>query len=138
MRVQVLIKETNKGIIMKNLEFRIPLIGSAISLFIGGLLLIGKVPSILTLGTMIIVVILVSLSFLITRYKNLIHFGGILGILAIISSATAPAHNEALLNFGKSLYITTLDLLMILGFYVFPIIYIYFWVFTIIRRKTIT
>ncbi|BDC18174.1 hypothetical protein [Acidianus sp. HS-5] len=123
---------------MKNTEFRIPLVGSAVSLFIGGILLIGKVPSILTVGTMTVVVILIALTFLISKYKILVHLGGILGILAIISSATAPAHNEALLNFGKSAYITVLDILMVLGFYIFPTIYIYFWVFAVIRRKTIT
>ncbi len=123
---------------MKNKEFKIPLISSAVSLLIGGILLIGKVPNILTIGTMIVVVALILIAFFISKYNNLVHVGGILGILAIISSATAPAHNEALLNFGKSAYISILDILMVLGFYIFPAIYIYFWVFAIVKRKTIT
>lgn len=100
-------------------------------------MLLDRVPTILSISTFIVVVILLALAFFIYKgYSIAIHIGGVLGILAIISSATARSHNTALLEFGTSTYITILDILMILGFYLFPAIYIYFWIRKyVIRRK---
>ncbi|ARM75070.1 hypothetical protein [Acidianus manzaensis] len=113
------------------------LILSSISLVLGGILLIGHVPYILTISTFVVVVILISLSFLILKgYKIAIHIGGLLGILAILSSSLSEAHLQALLQFGSSAYISILDILMILGFYLFPIIYLYFWISQFIRKNS--
>uniref|UniRef100_A0A2U9IKP6 Uncharacterized protein n=1 Tax=Acidianus sulfidivorans JP7 TaxID=619593 RepID=A0A2U9IKP6_9CREN len=112
------------------------LISSAVSLIIGGILLIHHVPDILTISTFIVVIILFILSFLILKgFKSAIHIGGILGILAIISSSASSAHLTALSQFGSSIYISVLDILMILGFYLFPIIYLYFWVTKLIKKS---
>ncbi len=113
------------------------LIGSSISLLIGSILLIGKIPLILTLSTIVVVIFLIYLAYLINNKKKkvLINLGLILGILSIIVSATSPAHDTALREFGNGYYITTLDILMVLGFYGFPLAYIIEWLTQMKKSK---
>ncbi|WP_246252961.1 hypothetical protein [Acidianus brierleyi] len=113
------------------------LLGSSISLFIGGIMLIGKVPLILTISTLIIVIFLIYLAYSINskKKKALINLGLVLGILSIIISATSPAHFNALKQFGNGYYITILDILMILGFYGFPLAYIIEWLTQMKKSK---
>lgn len=119
-----------------NIIYSLLLILSGFCLTIGGILLIGKIPYLLTISTFIVVLVLVTLAIMIIRgYTFSIHLGAILGIMAIISSATSTAHNIALLKFGSSLYITTLDILMVLGFYLFPAIYIFIWISQYVRKR---
>ncbi|BFH72718.1 hypothetical protein SJAV_06620 [Sulfurisphaera javensis] len=103
----------------------IPLIGSAISLGIGGILLFSIVPFILSIGTIIAVSLFLISAYLI--YKDVkigYYLGFVLSLLAIISSATSTTHDKALLSFGSSFFISILNILMILGFYIFPLTYI--------------
>ncbi|QIW25102.1 hypothetical protein EWF20_13795 [Sulfolobus sp. S-194] len=103
----------------------IPMIGSAIVLSIGGILLINKVPLIISLGTLIAVLLfLISFLLIYKEYKAGYYLGLVLSILAILSSVTSTTHDKALLAFGSSLYISILDILMLLGFYLFPVLYI--------------
>ncbi|QGA55165.1 hypothetical protein GFS03_11570 [Sulfolobus sp. E5-1-F] len=100
------------------------LILTAISLLIGSIMLLNLVPRILTIGTLAIVAFLIISLFTINKYAVLKYILLILAILAIIISSSSKAHIQAFREFGQSLYITTLDILMILGFYVGPILYI--------------
>ncbi|WP_338599363.1 hypothetical protein V6M85_09800 [Sulfolobus tengchongensis] len=100
------------------------LIISIISLFLGSVLLFNTVPRILISGTLIIVAFLVVSLFLINKYPKVRYVLFFLAILAIVISSFSNAHLQALREFGQSTYITSLDILMILGFYVGPILYI--------------
>ncbi|MBB5253883.1 hypothetical protein [Sulfurisphaera ohwakuensis] len=103
----------------------IPMIGSAIALSLGGILLINKVPFIISLGTLIAVLLFLTSSLLIYKeHKSGYYLGLVLSILSILASATSTTHDRALLAFGSSLYISILDILMLLGFYFFPVLYI--------------
>ena len=107
------------------MKLYIPLIGSAISLGIGGILLLHVVPFLISLGTLVAILLLLLSALLIAKnYKVGEYLGLILSILAILASATSSVHDEALLKFGTSLYISILDILMVLGFYLFPVLYI--------------
>ncbi|MEM0011793.1 MAG: hypothetical protein QXY87_02550 [Saccharolobus sp.] len=100
------------------------LILTAVSLLVGSIMLLNFVPRIFTVGTLVIVVFLITSLFLINKYRFLKYILFILAILAIIISSSSGAHIQAFREFGQSLYITVLDVLMILGFYVGPILYI--------------
>ncbi len=87
-------------------------------------MLFNTVPRIFTIGTLAIVMFLIASLFLINKYNFLTYILFVLAILAIIISSSSGAHVQAFREFGESLYITALDILMILGFYVGPILYI--------------
>nr|MCL7343648.1 hypothetical protein [Candidatus Aramenus sulfurataquae] len=127
--------EQNSLLVM--LRFTIYLLGSSIALALGGVLLFGKVPLLLTAGTLVVVVVLFLLAIAIEKSKDkrLIKAGVILALLSIITSSISSAHQEALAQFGKNAYLTELDVLMILGFYVFPLAYIVDWAFLPRRSK---
>ncbi|MEM3270816.1 MAG: hypothetical protein QW157_03155, partial [Metallosphaera sp.] len=75
--------------------------------------------------TYVVVVVLLTLSYLAWRgNQTAINTGLVLAVLAIISSTSSQAHLTALSEIGDNLRITLLDVLMILGFYLFPGIYI--------------
>ncbi|MCG3108349.1 hypothetical protein L3N51_00630 [Metallosphaera sp. J1] len=117
--------------------YSILLLGSAICLSIGGYLLLGVVPSILTAMTYVVVIVLLALSYLVEKgIAWALNLGFILGILAILSSSLSQAHMQALSQFGSSPRITILDALMVMGFYVFPVVYIVFWVRGRASRKS--
>ncbi len=119
------------------LRFSVYLLGSSMALALGGVLLFGKVPLLLTAGTLVVVVVLFLLAIAIEKSKDkrLIRAGVILALLSIITSSISSAHREALAQFGKNAYLTELDVLMILGFYVFPLAYIVDWAFLPRRSK---
>ncbi len=104
---------------MWNRILRIGLVGSALSLGLGGLILLGKVPVIISIGTLIAVLVLLTLTVLSTR-KAFILVSIIIGVVEILTSVTSGAHAMALSKFGSSLFFSIVDILMILGFYLFP------------------
>jgi len=107
------------------MKLYIPLIGSAISLGIGGILLLHVVPFFISLGTLVAILLFLFSAFLVSKnYKTGEYLGLLLSVLAILASATSTTHDNSLLKFGTSLYISVLDVLMVLGFYIFPILYI--------------
>lgn len=60
------------------------------------------------------------------RNRFAINFGVILSAAAIISSASSLSHIEAMLRILDGGLITVLDILEILGFYLFPLLYLVF------------
>ncbi|MEM3655745.1 MAG: hypothetical protein QXP58_04415 [Thermoprotei archaeon] len=112
------------------------LFGSALSLSMGGLLLYVyrlATPAILS-GGWVIAILLVCLGVYVLRLNVLaINISTILGILSIVVSPLIPAHREVLPGFGSTPIITLLDTLQILGFYVFPAIFI---VLRFVKLKT--
>ncbi|MEM0169287.1 MAG: hypothetical protein QXR57_03830 [Metallosphaera sp.] len=101
------------------------LIASSVCLSLGGYFLLGVVPPVLSLTTYVVVVVLLTLSYLAWRgNQTAINTGLVLAVLAIISSTSSQAHLTALSEIDDNLRITLLDVLMILGFYLFPGIYI--------------
>jgi len=111
------------------------ILGSAISLLIGSILLIGRVPIVLTIGSIIVVIILsLSAALILKGYKSPRVVVLVIMLLLIISSTASPAHLSSLALFGSSIYITVLDTLMILGFYVFPILYIIDFLYSSLRK----
>ncbi len=103
------------------------LLGSAISLLAGGLLLyiFSLAPLVTVSGGWVIAAILVALSVYVHRYNMwAINISTLLGVISIVISPLIPAHAGALLGFGSTPRITLLDTLQILGFYVFPAIFI--------------
>ncbi len=103
------------------------LILSALSLSVGGYsLYAGKlVPVFLTYLTIFALAVILILAFLMMKKMNykLKVAGLILGILGIALSLN-PSHISALLNIGKSPFLTIADITMITGFFLFPGIYI--------------
>lgn len=87
--------------------------------------------------TYVVVIVLLALSYLVEKgIAWALNLGFILGILAILSSSLSQAHMQALSQFGSSPRITILDALMVMGFYVFPVVYIVFWVRGRASRKS--
>ncbi|WP_252896784.1 hypothetical protein [Metallosphaera hakonensis] len=110
--------------------------GSAVSLALGGALLLNLVPSFLTVSTYMVTLVLISLAYLIERGVTwAINVGVILGILAILASTLSGAHIVALEEFGTNPRITSLDVLMLLGFYVFPGSYVILWTKEALTRR---
>lgn len=102
-----------------------PLLGSAICLGIGGILLFHVVPLLISLGTLVAVIVLLLTSVAIAKgFKTGEYVGLAVSILAILGSASSTTHDNSLLKFGTSLFISVLDVLMVLGFYIFPVLYI--------------
>jgi hypothetical protein len=102
------------------------LILSAILLLLGSIMLINRVPYILTLSSFILSFILIITSYFIYNRNIIAEFIGLfLSIILIISSSISQAHIKALLdinlyNFSNFLLV----IIMVFAFYVFPIIYI--------------
>lgn len=105
------------------------LIGSTVCLAVGGYLLYGVVPFILTVLTYLVVLVLLALAYLVETGNWVAKIiGALMAVLAIASSSTSPAHLSALARFGSNYTISLLDVLMVLGFYVFPGTYLVFFV----------
>ncbi len=114
---------------------RYSIILSIISLIFGGILLLGKVPIILSIGTFSIVSLLLVLLILLNKFTITKYILLFLALLAIIASSVSTAHLNALEEIGSSEYITVLDILMILGFYVGPILYILSFIRENLKRR---
>ncbi|MDT7875304.1 MAG: hypothetical protein RQ872_01120 [Sulfolobaceae archaeon] len=114
----------------------LPLIGSAISIVIGSILLIGKVPVILTIGSGVSSTILFLIAYLISRgYKMAEYLGLLLTFLEIVSTSLTPAHINSILEFGSSVYVSVIDVFTVLAFYLFPIIYIIYFIVYIVKQN---
>ncbi|MHB1907321.1 MAG: hypothetical protein ACYCQJ_00465 [Nitrososphaerales archaeon] len=103
------------------------LLGSAISLSIGGFLLYAYslVPAWLLELTAMAIVILLPLAYLVSKRNMLaLNISTILGVVAPIVSASTPSHLAVLFSFGQDLLLSFLGLLQIFGFYLFPIIFV--------------
>ncbi len=113
------------------------LLSSSINLAIGGVLLYSFVPIMLMFLTYIAVAILAVVAYLIEKkgYAKVVKVGAILAIISIIISASSPAHDKALLMFGSNKMITILDVLMVLGFYAFPAIYLFAFLINGIKKR---
>ncbi|MGP6220739.1 hypothetical protein [Caldiplasma sukawensis] len=112
-------------------KYGILMILSAICLSIGGfdLYIFKKVPLILSLLTIIAIFIILLFSILILKIKKRL-LVGIGGVLAIVSFAISlnQSHIMALLNVSSEFEILPAILGMVLGFYIFPGLYIIFMV----------
>ena len=114
------------------------LILSASSLTVGSFFLYvnALVPIILIYTTLVAVVVLFALSYFVAkRVVIAINFGTVLGIIAPIMSALTPQHVSVLSQLLGGGIIALLGLLQILGFYLFPIIYV---VLRIVFRKSVS
>ncbi|MGI0080198.1 MAG: hypothetical protein ACRECH_11290 [Nitrososphaerales archaeon] len=103
------------------------LLGSALSLSIGGLLLYAynQVPMYLINLTIGAVIVLYVLAYFVSKGKMLaINISSILGVFAPILSASTPAHLGILSDFGQGWLITADGFFQLLGFYVFPIAFV--------------
>ena len=112
-----------------------PLIGSIITITLGAILLYSHVPLIITIGSMIDIGILSLTTYLL--YKGVKYaetLGLAISLLQIVGNSLDPVHMKALLSFGSSIYISVLDVLMILSFYAFPLLYILLFINSRIRR----
>ncbi len=93
----------------------------------GGFLLwyYGLVPVALTYATFAAVLaVAIDAIFVLRGSRLALNFGLILSLAAIISSAASPAHLSAMLRILDGGIITVLDVLEILGFYLFPLLYL--------------
>ena len=114
------------------------LILSASSLTVGSFFLNvnALVPIILIYTTLVAVVVLFALSYFVAkRVVIAINFGTVQGIIAPIMSALTPQHVSVLSQLLGGGIIALLGLLQILGFYLFPIIYV---VLRIVFRKSVS
>jgi hypothetical protein len=85
----------------------------------------GSVPLGLTISTYVVILVLLVLTYLVERGNRIAEgIGALMGVLAIVSSSLSQAHLSALLQFGSDLHLSLLDVLMVLGFYVFPATYL--------------
>lgn len=86
------------------------------------------VPVMLTYLTAAAVLSVLITSFFVHRGSRLaMNIGVILSALAILSSLSSISHLEAMTRIFRGGLITVLDLLEILGFYAFPLLYIFYW-----------
>lgn len=103
------------------------LIASALSLMVGGYLLYvnSLVPMILVDTTIIAVVALFILSYFVAKGIMLaVNIATILGVISPILSFSTPAHVGVLEQIASGGLISVLGLLQLLGFYVFPILFV--------------
>jgi len=103
------------------------LILSAVSLAIGGAFLYAYdlVPIVLVETTFVAVVVLIALSYFVARGSMIsINISTLLGITAPIISYLTPAHVGVLEQIGGGGLIGFLGVLQLLGFYIFPIVYV--------------
>lgn len=100
---------------------------SAICLVIGAVLLrfFSLVPLYLTETTIIAVfAILIVAHFVRKGYTLAANVGLVLALLSIIVSAVSPGHDAAILKIFTDPVLTVLDVLEIMGFYLFPLAFI--------------
>jgi hypothetical protein len=103
------------------------LLGSALSLSLGGIILFEEklVAPILIELTAVAVAIILPLSFFVYKRKIVaINVSTALGILAPIISLSTPAHIAVLQSFGNSILFSILGVLQFLGFYLFPLSFV--------------
>jgi len=103
------------------------LVTSALSLTFGGILLYiySLVPLVLVETTFAAVVVLFVLSYFVSKGNMVsINIATILGVIAPIMSYFTPAHVGVLEQIGTGGLITLLGILQLLGFYLFPILYV--------------
>lgn len=106
------------------------MIASGVSVSAGAIILryYGMVPIALTYITATAVCVLGITAYLVLGgSERAVNFGVILSILAIISSASSPAHLSAMKEIFHGGLTGLLDILEILGFYLFPAVYIISW-----------
>ncbi len=114
------------------------LILSASTLTVGSFFLYvnALVPIVLIYTTLVAVVVLFTLSYFVAkRVVMAINIGTVLGIVAPVMSALTPQHVSVLSQLLVGGIIVLLGLLQILGFYLFPILYV---VLRIVFRKSIS
>ena len=100
---------------------------SAISLSVGGYLLYlhSLVPLYLVETTLVAVIILYILSYFVAMGNMIsINVSTVLGVVAPMMSASTPAHVGVLQQIGTGGLISFLGLLQLLGFYIFPIVFV--------------
>jgi hypothetical protein len=100
---------------------------SAVCLSVGGYFLYVKslVPLFLVYTTLVAVIILYILSYFVARGNMIsINVSTALGVIAPMMSASTPAHVGVLEQIGTGGLISFLGLLQLLGFYIFPIIFV--------------
>jgi hypothetical protein len=103
------------------------LLASAIFLTFGGILLYinALVPIILVETTLAAVIVLFILSYFVSKGNMVsINIATILGVIAPIMSYFTPAHVGVLEQIGTGGLISLLGVLQLLGFYLFPILYV--------------
>jgi|GEM_PF-994179 hypothetical protein len=99
------------------------LVGSGLSLSTGGYLLFkySLVPMGLVYSTIVVVTVLFCLAAYVSRGAvKAINFATVLGVASIVFSLSSQAHRTALTRIGDGWLLTSLDLLQLAGFYVFP------------------
>jgi hypothetical protein len=105
------------------------LLASAVSLTIGGYFLYidHLVPTILVETTIIAVIILYALTYFVARGNMIsINISTVLGVVAPVLSALTPAHVSVLAQITGGGLIAFLGILQLLGFYIFPILFVIF------------
>ncbi len=103
------------------------LIGSALSLSIGGIILYAynQVPIFLVDLTLVAVLVLYVLAYFVSKGKMIaLNVSTVLGVIAPILSVTTPAHITILSEFGQNALVSADGLLQFLGFYAFPIVFV--------------
>jgi hypothetical protein len=103
------------------------LIASALALGVGGIFLYvySLVPMVLVETTVVAVIVLFVLSYPVLRGNLLsINISTVLGVVAPIISISTPAHVGVLEQIGKGGLIGFLGILQLLGFYLFPILFV--------------
>ncbi len=101
--------------------------GSIVFVSAGGYLLHSNslVPAMLTYATFgAVAAVAVDAVFVATGSRIALNVGVILSLAAVVSSLSSPAHLAAMLKIFDGGLITALDILEIIGFYVFPLLYI--------------
>jgi len=117
--------------------FSLLLACSGVTIIFGALVLrFGNlVPTYLTYLTFIAAAaVFIDSFFVLRRSKFALLTGVLLGVIAIAVSSN-PAHFTALLQFGSSLAVSLADITMVLGFYLFPGIYITLYIMSVIGRR---
>ena len=103
------------------------LLGSAISLTVGGYLLYvnSLVPVVLVDTTIIAVIILYIMSYFVVKGNTIaINVSTVLGVIAPIMSASTPQHVGVLEQIATGGLISFLGILQLFGFYIFPIVFV--------------
>ncbi len=103
------------------------LLSSVVSLSIGGYLLYAYslVPELLVETTFVAIVVLLVLSYFVARGVMIaINVGTVLGVIAPLITFSTPAHVGVIEQIMSGGLISLLGLLQILGFDVFPILYV--------------
>lgn len=113
------------------------LIFSGVTIIIGAAVLRVEnlVPDYLTYSTLIASVIIFLNAYFLYNGNRKAKFAGVaLGVIAIAVSSN-PSHFTALAGFGQSFALSIADAMMVLGFYMFPVLYISVFILGTIKRK---